>query len=137
MKPCLCNPSTEALTAALRAVAIPRREIECNTRRQEAVSEYLQTPNATHLLITDRVVFETDDGKIIPAYQVYKYPGVLVSAATLQMKKQEKRSGWNRFPLLLHHSPPGRNILHRPEPLGLLDAGSTGSRKIALLHTQP
>ena len=53
------------------------------------------------------------------------------------VKKQEKRSGRNRFPLLLHHSPTGRNILHRPEPLGLLDAGSTGSRKIALLHTQP
>ena len=68
MNPCLCNPSTEALTAALRAVAIPRREIKCNTRRQEAVSKYLQTPNTTHLLITDRVVFETDDGKLIPAY---------------------------------------------------------------------
>jgi hypothetical protein len=91
MNPCLCTPSTEALIAALRAVAIPRREIECKTRRQEAVSEYLQTPNATHLLITIRVVFETDDGKLIPAYQVYKHPGVRVSAATLQIKKQEKR----------------------------------------------
>ena len=95
MNPCLCNPSTEALTAALRAVAIPRREIECNTRRQEAVSEYLQTPN--------------------PLTRCINTPGLRVSAATLQIKKQEKRSGRNRFPLLLHHSPTGKNILHRPE----------------------
>jgi hypothetical protein len=83
MNPCLYNPSTEALTAALRAVAIPRREIECNTRRQKTPTD----PNATHLLITDLEVFETDDGKLIPAYQVYKHPGVRVSAATLKIKK--------------------------------------------------
>ena len=43
------------------------------------VLEYLQTPNATHLLTIDRVVFETDDGKLIPAHQgtntpVYTWP---------------------------------------------------------------
>ena len=98
MKPCLCNPSTEALTAALRAVAIPRREIECNTRRQEAVSEYLQTPSKTQLLITDRVRFVTDNRKLIPAYQVSKHPGVWVSAVTLHIKSR------NRFWQLLHQS---------------------------------
>ena len=42
-------------------------------------SEYLQTPNVTHVLTTSRVVFETDDGKVIPAHQcintpVYEWP---------------------------------------------------------------
>jgi hypothetical protein len=129
MNPCLCTPSTEALTAALRAVAIPRREIECKTRRQEAVSEYLQTPNATHLLITDCVVFETDDGKLIPAYQVYKHPARSDTANKKSNKNDQAGTGFRYYST-------GRNILHRPEPLGLLDTGSTGSRKIALLDTQ-
>ena len=98
MKPCLCNPSTEALIAALRTVAIPRREIECNTRRQEAVSEYLQTPSKTQLLINDRVRFVTDNRKLIPAYQVSKHPGVRLSAVTLHIKSR------NRFWQLLHQS---------------------------------
>ena len=43
------------------------------------VSEYLQTSDATHLHTIDRVVFETDDGKLIPAHQctntsVYAWP---------------------------------------------------------------
>jgi hypothetical protein len=101
------------------------------------VSEYLQTPNATHLLTTDRVVFETDDGKLIPD-QVYKPSGVRVAAATLHIKNKEEESSRDRVPLLLHQSPPKCYILHRPEPLGLSDTGSTtGSRKVALLHPQP
>ena len=99
MNPCLCNPSTEALTAALRAVAIPRRKIELNARRQEAVSEYLQTLSKTQLLINDRVRFVTDNRKLIPAYyQVSKHPGVWVSAVTLHIKSR------NRFWQLLHQS---------------------------------
>ena len=53
------------------------------------VSEYLQTPNATLLLTTDRVVFETVDGKLIPSHQVFKHPGVRVAAVTLHMKSKE------------------------------------------------
>lgn len=37
-------------------------------------SEYLQTPNVTHVLTTSRVVFETDDGKVIPAHQCINTP---------------------------------------------------------------
>ena len=53
------------------------------------VSEYLQTPNATHLLTTDRVVLETDDGKLIPAYQMYKHHGVRVVAVALHFKSKK------------------------------------------------
>ena len=65
---------------------------------QEAVSEYLQTPSKTQLLITDRVRFVTDNRKLIPAYQMSKHPGVWVSAVTLHIKSR------NRFWQLLHQS---------------------------------
>jgi site-specific recombinase XerD len=61
------------------------------------VSEYLQTPYATHLLTTDRVVFETDTGKLIPAYQVYKHPGVRVTAATLHIKSKKNDQAGTGF----------------------------------------
>ena len=61
------------------------------------VSEYLQTPNATHLLTTDRVVFETDDEKLIPAHQVHKHPDVRVGAVTLYIKSKKNDQAGNGF----------------------------------------
>ena len=71
------------------------------------VSEYLQTPHATHLLTTDRVVFETDDGKLIPAYQVYKHPGVRVAAATLHIKSKKNDQAGTGFRYYFTKALPG------------------------------
>jgi hypothetical protein len=57
----------------------------------------LQHPHATHLLTTDRLVFETDDGKLKPAYQVYKHPGVRVAAATLHIKSKKNDQAGTGF----------------------------------------
>ena len=71
------------------------------------VSEYLQTPNATHLLTTYRVVFETDDGKLIPAHQVYKYPGVRVTAVTLHIKSKKNDQAGTDFRYYVTKALPG------------------------------
>ena len=71
------------------------------------VSEYLQTPHATHLLTTDRVVFETDDGKLIPAYQVYKHPGVRVAAPTLHIKSTKNDQAGTGFRYYFTKALPG------------------------------
>ena len=42
-------------------------------------------------------MFETDDGKLIPAYQVYKHPGVRVAAATLHIKSKKNDQAGTGF----------------------------------------
>jgi hypothetical protein len=71
------------------------------------VSEYLRTPHATHLLTTDRIVFETDDRKLIPAYQVYKHPGVRVAAATLHIKSKKNDQAGTGFRYYFTKALPG------------------------------
>jgi hypothetical protein len=71
------------------------------------VSDYLQTPNATHLLTTDRVVFKTDDGKLIPTHQVYKHHGVCVAAATLHIKSKKNDQAGTGFRYYFTKALPG------------------------------
>ena len=71
------------------------------------VSEYLQTPSATHVLTTDRVLFETDDGKLIPAHQVYKHHGVRVAAVTLHIKSKKNNQAGTGFRYYFTEALPG------------------------------
>ena len=71
------------------------------------VLEYIQTPNATHLLTPDHVVFETNDGKFIPAHQVYRHPNVRVSAVTLLIKSKKNDQAGNGFRYYFTKALPG------------------------------
>lgn len=54
------------------------------------VSEYLETPgDPTHLLLTERINFETEDGNFIQACDVYKHPKALVTAVTVNIKSKK------------------------------------------------
>lgn len=61
------------------------------------VSEYLFKENAEHLLIADRVVFETKKGHSIPAYQAHMHPDAEVHAVTLHIKSKKNDQGGNGF----------------------------------------
>ena len=54
------------------------------------VSEYLETPgDATQLLLTERINFETEDGQTIPACDAHKHPKALVNAVTVNIKSKK------------------------------------------------
>jgi len=54
------------------------------------VSEYLETPgDPTHLLLTERINFETEDGNVIQACDAYKHPKALVTAVTVNIKSKK------------------------------------------------
>ena len=53
-------------------------------------------------------MFETDDGKLIPAYyQVYKHPGVRVAAATLRIKSKKNDQAGTGFRYYFTKALPG------------------------------
>ena len=52
-------------------------------------------------------MFETDDGKLIPAHQVYKHPGVRVAAVTLHIKSKKNDQAGTGFRYYFTKALPG------------------------------
>ena len=69
------------------------------------------------MLTTDRVVFETDDGKLIPADHVYKHPGVRVAAVTLHIKSKKNDQAGTGFRYYFTKALPGETYAMQARPV--------------------